>query len=96
MLFLVEKYGGAGTTKAIVANGGRGIAGINNALFARGLLVEVNDIFKNWVVANYLNDSSISGGIYGYSASFSGIPHSRETLPSPRRSAVTLHREMGR
>jgi len=76
MLFLVEKYGGAGTTKAIVANGGRGIAGINNALFARGLLVEVNDIFKNWVVANYLNDSSISGGIYGYSASFSGIPHS--------------------
>jgi hypothetical protein len=75
MLFLVEKYGGAGTTKAIVANGGRGIAGINNALFARGLLVEVNDIFKNWVVANYLNNSSISGGIYGYSASFSGIPH---------------------
>jgi hypothetical protein len=73
MLYLSEKYGGAATTKAIVANSGTGITGINNALFSRGLLVGVNDIFKNWVVANYLNHSSISGGSYGYSASFSGI-----------------------
>jgi hypothetical protein len=73
MLYLSEKYGGAATTRAIVANGGTGIIGINGALFSRGLLVGVNDIFKNWVVANYLNDSSISGGSYGYSASFSGI-----------------------
>ncbi len=73
MLYLEEKYGGAATTKAIVANSGTGITGINNGLFSRGLLVGVNDIFKNWVVANYLNNSSISGGSYGYSASFSGI-----------------------
>jgi hypothetical protein len=73
MLYLSEKYGGASTTRAIVANGGKGIDGINNALFSRGYLMGVNDIFKNWVVANYLNHSSISGGIYGYSASFSGI-----------------------
>jgi hypothetical protein len=31
----------------------------------------MNDIFKNWAMANYLNDSSISSGIYGYLASFS-------------------------
>ncbi|HXZ35753.1 MAG TPA: CFI-box-CTERM domain-containing protein [Thermodesulfobacteriota bacterium] len=73
MLYLTEKYGGAATTKAIVANSGTGITGINNALFSRGLPVGVNDIFKNWVVANYLNNSSISSGSYGYSASFSGI-----------------------
>jgi hypothetical protein len=73
ILYLSEKYGGATTTKAIVANSGTGISGINSALFSRGYLVTVNDIFKNWVVANYLNNSSISSGIYGYTASFSGI-----------------------
>jgi hypothetical protein len=73
ILYLSEKYGGAPTIKAIVANQGTGIDGINSALFLRGYLVGVNDIFKNWVVANYLNNSSISSGIYGYAASFSGI-----------------------
>jgi hypothetical protein len=73
ILYLSEKYGGAPTIKAIVANQGTGIDGINSALFLRGYLVGVNDIFKNWVVANYLNNSSISSGIYGYTASFSGI-----------------------
>jgi hypothetical protein len=73
ILYLSEKYAGAATIKAIVANSGTGISGINSALFSRGYLVTVNDIFKNWVVANYLNNSSISSGIYGYTASFSGI-----------------------
>ena len=72
MLYLSEKYGGASTTKAIVANGGTGIAGINNTLFSRGYQVTVNDIFKNWVAANYLNSSS-AGAAYAYAASFSGI-----------------------
>jgi hypothetical protein len=75
MLYLAEKYGGAATIKAIVTNQGTGIDGINSALFSKGYLVTVNDIFKNWVVANYLNNSSISSGIYGYTASFSDIPN---------------------
>ena len=62
MLYLEEKNGGAATTRAIVANQQTGIAGINSALFSRGYLVTVNDIFKNWVVANYLNNSSLSDG----------------------------------
>ena len=73
ILYLSEKYGAAATIKAIVTNQGTGIDGINSALFSTGRLVTVNDIFKNWVVANYLNNSSISSGIYGYAASFSGI-----------------------
>ncbi len=73
MLYLSEKYGGAGTTRGIVANSGKGINGINNVLLSRGYLVSFNDVFKNWVVANYLNHAAISGGRYGYLASFSGI-----------------------
>ena len=60
MLYLDEKYGGAATTKAIVANPGTGVDGINSAIFGRGLTGTVNDIVKNWVVANYLNNSSVS------------------------------------
>jgi hypothetical protein len=73
-LYLNEQYGGGNTnktTKLIVANTGTGIAGINSALFLKGYQVTVNDVLKRWVVANYLNNSSISGGIYGYQASFS-------------------------
>ena len=67
-LYLEEQYGGANITKAVVANTGTGIDGINSALFQKGYSVTVNDILKNWVVANYLNNSSLSGGIYGYQA----------------------------
>ncbi len=76
MLYLAEHYGGPSgseTTRNIVSNSGRGIAGINNALAQGGFGITVNDIFKNWVAANYLNDISISGGIYGYTDSFPGI-----------------------
>ncbi len=71
ILYLEEHYGGAGMVKGIVANSGTGIAGINSALFSRGYTATVNDLFKNWVVANYLNNSSISSGVYGYQADFS-------------------------
>jgi len=73
MLYLATHYGGATTTKNIVANNGRGITGINNALRQSGYSVTLNDIFKKWVIANYLNDSSVYGGIYGYNDGFSGI-----------------------
>jgi len=73
ILYISEKYGGAATIREIVANQEIGIDGINSALYSRGYQVTVNDIFKNWVVANYLNNSSISDGRYGYAASFSGI-----------------------
>ena len=48
MLYIEEKYGGAATTKAIVANQGTGVDGINAALFAQLTGVTVNDIFKKW------------------------------------------------
>jgi hypothetical protein len=77
MLYLAEHYGGYTLTRSIVANTGTGIDGINSALSQTGVSVTVNAIFKNWVIANYLNNTSISGGIYGYAHAFvdpSGAP----------------------
>jgi hypothetical protein len=70
MLYLEDHYGGATTIKNVVANTGHGIAGINGALRQSGYVVTVNDIFKNWVIANYLNNPSLAGGMYGYTDLF--------------------------
>ena len=70
MLYMEEHYGGASLTKAIMSNGGIGIEGINNALGSIGYAEKVDDIFKNWIMANYLNNSSLAGGIYGYQTNF--------------------------
>ena len=100
MLYLEEHYGGASLTKNIVANAEIGIAGIDSALSQSGQNVTVNDIFKNWVIANYLNHSSISGGIYAYTDSFSGISrapgnfqntNSKSTYPTLGNGDVDLY-----
>ncbi len=75
MLYLAEHYGGSTITHNIVANAKTGISGVNSALLLTGYNVTVDDIFKNWVVANDVNNISISSGIYGYSDSFSGITY---------------------
>ena len=97
MLYLAEHYGGSVTTQNIVANTTNGITGINSGLVQSGYSTTVNDIFKNWVVANYLNDPSVGGGIYAYTDSFSGIfsapgnfqdTHSHTTYPASGSGAV--------
>lgn len=76
LLYLYEHYGGAGLTSKIIANTLRGIDGINSALAQAGYgAVTFNDIFGNWVVANYLNDISLYGTLYGYTDSFSDLTY---------------------
>jgi hypothetical protein len=74
MLYLAEHSGSSTLTRNIVANTSHGITGINNALSLSGYTVRFTDIFKNWVVANYLNNPLIST-VYGYAASFAGLTY---------------------
>jgi hypothetical protein len=66
MLYLYEHYGGASTISAIVHNQGHGIAGINNVLKALCYKKNFDDIFQDWTIANYLDDTTFANGIYGY------------------------------
>ena len=100
MLYLAEHYGGSTTTKNIVSNTGTGIAGINSALLQSAQSATVNDIFKNWVIANWLNNAAVSGGIYAYTDSFSGITNapgniqntdSKSTYPTSGSGNVDLY-----
>ncbi len=63
MSYFLERFG-EGLTRKVVANQANGIAGFNAVLAERGLTFE--DVFADWVVANYLDDPQLADGRYGY------------------------------
>jgi hypothetical protein len=65
-LYLFEKYGGAAFTSALVQEQANGIEGIENTLAAFGYRDSFDDVFDNWVIANYIDDTRKGGGKYGY------------------------------
>ncbi|UCE13092.1 MAG: hypothetical protein JSV04_12980 [Candidatus Heimdallarchaeota archaeon] len=65
-LYLCEQYGGASTIRTIVNSSEHGIKSIENVLNAQGYSVEFKEVFRNWTIANFLDDPSIANGDYGY------------------------------
>jgi len=65
-LYLFEKFGGADFVSALVDEQANGIEGIEKTLDAFGYRESFNDIFDNWVIANYIDDTRKGGGKYGY------------------------------
>ncbi|MEA1866277.1 MAG: hypothetical protein U9N46_14005 [Euryarchaeota archaeon] len=84
-IYLSEKYGDLSGNysherfiRDLVAEEDNGIAGINNVLLNHGYAKRFPDIFDNWVIANHLNDMSLSD-LYGY-ATYPGIHANATTL----------------
>jgi hypothetical protein len=65
-LYLFEHYGGAAFTSALVQEQANGIEGVENTLAAFGYKDSFDEIFDNWTVANYIDDTRRAGGKYGY------------------------------
>jgi hypothetical protein len=65
-LYLFEHYGGAAFTSALVQEQANGIEGIENTLAAFGYKDSFDEIYDNWTVANYLDDTRRAGGKFGY------------------------------
>ena len=65
-LYLYEKYGGRAFTSALVRESANGIEGIEKVLTASGYRDSFDQIFDNWTIANYLDDTRKGGGKYGY------------------------------
>lgn len=68
-LYLLENFGGAPMIKALVDEQANGSAGINNQLKAFGYKTTFDEIYRDWTVANYLDDPSqkgLSGAKLGY------------------------------
>ncbi|MCD6290354.1 MAG: immune inhibitor A [Anaerolineae bacterium] len=65
MDYFLERFGES-LTKAVIASPANGIIGFNDALAAASRPERFDDIFADWLIANYLDDPSIGDGRYGY------------------------------
>lgn len=65
-LYFYERFGGQPAITSLVANPANGIAGFEATLDAFSYPENFIDVFSDWVVANYLDDTSIGDGRYGY------------------------------
>ncbi|MFZ2955322.1 MAG: hypothetical protein WA705_00300 [Candidatus Ozemobacteraceae bacterium] len=57
-------------TRSIVEENTDGIQGIEKAFARRGIKSSFEEVFRNFCVANYVNDPSFAGGMYGYAKYF--------------------------
>lgn len=66
MTYFLDRFG-EGLTKTVVASPKNGIAGFNDALEKAGRPERFDEIFADWVLANYLNERNADAeGRYGY------------------------------
>jgi Secretion system C-terminal sorting domain len=67
MMYLYEQYGGQNAIKTVVEEERNSIDGVNHSLLTLGSEDSFNDVFSNWVIANYIDDTVAYSGKYGYS-----------------------------
>ncbi|MFQ6058479.1 MAG: hypothetical protein ACE5MB_06350 [Anaerolineae bacterium] len=65
MAYFVQRFG-ADLMRDLVATPQDGIAGFDRVLAEHGTNLRFDDLFQDWVVANYLDDPSLGDGQYGY------------------------------
>jgi hypothetical protein len=68
-LYLLQNFGGPAFVKALVDEPANGIEGIEKQLAALGYTASFDDIYRDWTLANYLDDTTLtgrSGGQLGY------------------------------
>ncbi len=65
-LYLAEHYGGSPFIQNIVQRSTHGIDSIEDSLAAFGYSTNFREVFRNWTIANYLDDISFANGSYGY------------------------------
>jgi len=65
-LYFYERYGGLETVYAVVHEPANSTAGYDEILDEYGYSADFRDVFADWTVANYLDDTTIADGRYGY------------------------------
>ncbi len=65
MQYFLDRFG-EDVLKTVVANPKNGITGFNDTLRSAGIPFTFDDIFADFLIANYLNDRSLDNGRWGY------------------------------
>jgi immune inhibitor A len=87
MKYFLDRFGSK-ASQTLVANHATGITAVDSTLatldltdLATGKPLTVDDVFADWAVANFLNDSSIAQGQYGYKGYAEKVPGPTDTIP---------------
>ncbi|TES89701.1 MAG: T9SS type A sorting domain-containing protein [Candidatus Cloacimonadota bacterium] len=92
-MYLYEKYGGISMLKNLISDTLNGFEGVDNTLTEEGYAKTHKEIFKDWVIASYVNnpDSNFYSGKYGYNLirTISVNNNDKDTLP-PYRDSTNL------
>jgi hypothetical protein len=87
--YFLDRFGEA-ATRAVVARPENGIAAFDIVLKDKGLTFD--DVFTDWVIANFLNNSSLAEGRYGYKTLRLSAPSLAATHNSlPVKKDTTVH-----
>ena len=65
-LYAYEQFGGLPTIWDLVHHPSNGMSGYLNALAGQGYNITMEDVFGVWAVANFLDDTLVVAGQYGY------------------------------
>ncbi|HIC90363.1 MAG TPA: hypothetical protein EYP04_13300 [Anaerolineae bacterium] len=63
--YFLDRFG-EDLTKAVVASDANGVDGFTEALSQAGTSLTFDDVFADWLIANYLDDPNLDDGRYGY------------------------------
>ncbi|MFZ1754274.1 MAG: hypothetical protein WBO46_06120 [Caldilineaceae bacterium] len=97
MAYILQRFG-EDVTKAVVAHPANGIVGFSEALAESGYSFSFQDVFADWVVANYTNDPDALGekGVYGYRQLQAPAPSVEKTFRRyPVENRATTVRNFG-
>jgi immune inhibitor A len=65
LYYFVERFGPE-LTRELTATEADGMEGIDEVLRKSGFDLTAHDVFKDWLIANFLNDTTVGDGRYGY------------------------------
>ncbi|MHA2096609.1 MAG: peptidase MA family metallohydrolase [Candidatus Hodarchaeales archaeon] len=64
--YIAEKYGNVSLIQQLFNESENGITSIENVLTRMGYNFSFQEIFRNWTIANFLNNNSLGESMYGY------------------------------
>jgi immune inhibitor A len=86
MKYFFDRFGGL-ASQTLVANHATGITAVDSTLAVLGLtdpatgkILTAEDVFADWAVANFLNDSSLAQGQHGYKGYTEKVPGPTDTI----------------
>ncbi|MFQ6013966.1 MAG: hypothetical protein ACE5NP_00810 [Anaerolineae bacterium] len=90
MAYSLERFG-ENFVRQIVSSPANGIEGFDQVLMANDTGLTFDDIFKDWLMANYLDRPDLGGGRYGYEGLDIQVSLSQQHGSYPVQERSTVH-----